>query len=214
MILERVYSKIESRQLQAGKSVVLKSEVCYETNGNMVTHFISPVEYIIVTNKLGEIKLYDPNKNTVLSQQSNLYGSQTTQFFCFLSGKSNDLGLNEMGFIPFKTYAENGLIVSLWKRKTVDPKSPVQQIKIVHQNQHPIYIDYKGNDDRVIRKVFYYGYQQLDKFNFPTINTEIVYTSTTDSIITKTTYNEIRLNAEATSPYFGYKIPATAKKIE
>lgn len=211
--IERIYVKMESKQLQAGKSIILKSEICFEQNGDMVTHFTSPVEYVVVTNKTGEIKIYDPAKNTVISKQANLFSTQSSQLVFFLSGKANDMGLLDLGFIPTKTYPENSLIVSEWMHKVPDTKSPVVKVKLVHQQQKPIYMHYQDKTNTVIRKVFYYGYKQLNQFSFPSITTEIIYNSNTDSVITKTTYSDFKLNEAAKSNYFGYKIPVTARRI-
>lgn len=211
--VERVYAKMVSRQLQSGKSITLKSEICFEQSGNMVTHFTSPVEYIVTTNKTGEIKVYDPEKNTVVVKQAGIFSSQSSQFYYFLTGNTNDFGLSMLGFVPVKTYPEGGLIISEWALKTPDPKIQVQFIKLVHQKQMPIYMDYKDKNKNTIRKVYYYSYKQLDNFNFPTITTEIVYNSATDSVITKTAYTDFKLNADANSPYFSFKVPNNAKKI-
>ncbi len=212
--VEKLYAQVESRQLQAGKLVMLKSEVCYEQNGNMVTHFISPKEYMILTNKTGEIKFYDPALNSIYSNQNASYSSQTSQFYYFLSGKANDMGLGNLGFIPLKTYVEKGLIVTLWGLKVPNKNAPVQQIKIVHQNQNPIYMDYKDGLNKIIRKVYYYTYVQLQQFGFPSTSTEIIYNGPNDSTVTKTVYKDIKLNNEAISYLFGYKIPANAKIIK
>jgi len=211
--IERLYARILSRQVQDGKSITLQSEIFYQENGDLVTHFISPKEYIIISNKLGEIKLYDPVNNTVFTKQNNLFSSQTSQIYYFLSGKSSDMGLNELGFIPVKTYPENNLIVSEWKRKTSDPKSEIQKIKLVHQLQNPIYMDYRDKNNKIIRKVYYYGYRKLYQYSFPSTTTEIIYNSTTDSAVTKTIYNDFRINSDAANNYFGFKIPSTAHKI-
>ena len=113
--LEKVQATVESKQLEKGKSIILKSQIFYQLNGDCVTHFTSPVEYFVTTNKLGEVKVYDPIQNTVLVQQDNLYSSKQTPFYFFLSGKSNDMGLKELGFSPGKTYAEKNNLVSEWK---------------------------------------------------------------------------------------------------
>jgi hypothetical protein len=123
------------------------------------------------------------------------------------------MGLSDLGFVPTKTYPENNLIISEWMHKVPDPKSPVITVKLVHQQQKPIYMDYKDKTNSIIRKVYYYGYKQLNQFSFPSITTEIIYNSKADSVVTKTAYSDFKLNTAATSTYFGYKIPATARKL-
>lgn len=212
--IEKVQAAVVSKQLENGKSITLKSDVFYQSNGDCVTHFTSPVEYFIITNKLGEVKVYDPIQSTVAVQQNDLYSSKTTPFYFFLSGKSNDMGLSDLGFSPVKTYSEKNSIVSEWKNKKTSVNIPVQNIKLVHREQNPIYMEYKAADNKVLRKVYYYNYTKINQYSFPTTTTDIVYnTKTKDSVITKTTYGSIKTNADATGMFFNYKVPTTAKKI-
>lgn len=212
--IEKVQANVETKQLEKGKSVTLKSHIFYQSNGDCVTHYSSPVEYFVITNKLGEVKIYDPIQNTVLVQQDNIYSSKTTPFYFFLSGKSNDMGLADYGFAPVKTYAEKYYLVSEWKMKKTSNGIPVQSVKLVHQQQTPTYMEYKGEKNKILRKVFYYKYTKLNQFDFPTTVTDIVYNlKSKDSVITRTTYSDIKLNADANSNYFNYKVPVTAKKI-
>jgi len=84
---------------------------------------------------------------------------------------------------------------------------------LVHQLQNPIYMDYRDKNNKIIRKVYYYGYRKLYQYSFPSTTTEIIYNSTTDSAVTKTIYNDFRINSDAANNYFGFKIPSTAHKI-
>ena len=212
--IEKIQASIVSKQLEGGKSIILKSDIFYQANGDCVTHFTEPVEYFVMTNKLGEVKVYDPVKSTVIVQQNDLYSSKTTPFYFFLSGKSNDMGLSDLGFAPVKTYPEKNSLISEWKNKKTSVNIPVQHIKLVHREQNPIYMEYKSSADKVLRKVYYYNYTKINQFNFPATTTDIVYnTKIKDSSITKTTYSNIKINAEATGNFFNFKVPASARKI-
>lgn len=214
MSIEKIQASVVSKQLENGKSITLKSDIFYQANGDCVTHFTSPVEYFVITNKLGEVKVYDPIQNTVVVQQNDLYSSKTTPFYFFLSGKSTDMGLSELGFSPVKTYAEKNNLIAEWKNKKASLNIPVQNIKLVHREQNPIYMEYKSADNKVLRKVYYYNYTKVNQFNFPTTTTDIVFnTKTKDSVISKTVYSSIKINAEATGTFFNYRVPVSAKKI-
>lgn len=211
--VEKLYAKMEAKQLQKGKYIVLKSEICYNQNGDLVTHFTSPTEYIALTNKVGELKIYDPKKNTVIIKQAGSFSSQTSQFFFFLSGKTSDMGLTNLGFTPSKTFPENSFVVSEWQRKVPDNNSPIQTVKLVHSAQKPIYMEYKDKNKTAIRKVYYYGYNSIGNLFFPTTTTEIIFNSKSDSVITKTVYTDFKTNNEAVSKYFDFKIPTNAIKV-
>jgi outer membrane lipoprotein-sorting protein len=210
LAIEKLSVDMTIRQVQQGKSVTLKGSLFYQQNGNMVTHFIYPREYMIVANKLGETRLYDPVKNTVIQYQNFLFSTQSSQFYYFFSGKISDMGLTRIGYVQDKTYNEGSLLVTEWKLKTPDKKASIQRIKIVYDGQRPVYMHYQEAGGRVFRKVFYYNYQMLDAYFFPATTTEILYDKG-DSVVSKTNYTDFRLNERATGAYFNYTIPPNAK---
>lgn len=208
--VDKIYAELESRQLKDGRFVTTKAEICYESNGNMVSHYTYPKPYVLLSNNKGEIKLYEPATNTVVLTQNNDFSSQTSEFYYFFSGKLADMGLNDLGYVQEKVYAEKDLVVSIWKLKKPDAKKLVQKIKLVHQRQSPVYMHYEGAKGNVLRKIYYYGYTQLQDVSFPTTSTEVVYNGK-DSVITKSEFRNFKLNEQANSQYFNYKIPANAK---
>lgn len=208
--IERLSASMVTRQVQQGKSVTLKGDIFYQRNGNMVTHFTFPREYMVVGNKLGETKIYDPLKNTVLQYQNFLFSTQSSQFYYFFSGKIADMGLIQIGYVQDKTYNEDGLLVTEWKLKTPNKKALIQRIRIVYNGQQPVYMHYENGAGTIFRKVFYYNYQTLDAYSFPATTTEIVYDKG-DSVVSKTNYSDFRLNDRASGAYFNFTIPANAK---
>src|SRR6218665_1407188 len=110
--IEKLSAEMTSRQVQDGKSVTIKGRIYYQRNGNMVTRFTYPKEYVVISNKLGEIKIYDPARNSVLQYQNFIFSTQSSQFYFFFSGKSSDMGLTDIGFVPEKTYTESNLAVT------------------------------------------------------------------------------------------------------
>lgn len=209
-LIDKVSATIVSKQVQSGKSVTIKGEVFYQHDGNMVTNFTFPRAYIVISNKLGEIKIYDPAKNTVLQYQNALFSSQTSQFYYFFSGKIADMGLTDVGYVQEKTYPEKGVLVSLWKLKTPDKKAVIQKIKLVYQGQKPVYMHYEDGSGKIIRKIYYYNYTLVENNAFPFTTTEIVY-GEGDSTVTKTQFSDFKINHDATSQYFNFKIPSNAK---
>ncbi|KAB7732633.1 hypothetical protein F5984_01365 [Rudanella paleaurantiibacter] len=208
--VERLSATMTTRQVQKGKSVTVRGEVYYQRNGNMVTHFTFPQEIVILANKLGETRIYDPRRNAVMRYQNNAFSTSTTQLAYFLTGATADMGLIQLGFVQDRTYNTGKLLVTEWRLKTPDPKAAIQRVKVVFDKANPIYMDYKNTAGKVIRKVFYYSYQPIDGRPFPMATTEIVYDGA-DSTVAKTTYGGIKINGDANSPYFQYSIPANAR---
>jgi hypothetical protein len=208
--IERLSATITTRQVQKGKSVTVRGQLFYQRNGNMVTHFTFPREVVILSNKLGETRIYDPSRNAVIRYQSEAFSTQTTQLAFFLSGTTSDMGLIRLGFVQDKTSNIGKLLITEWRLKIPNTKSPIQRVKIVYDRANPIYMHYTDGTGKIIRKVFYYGYQPIEGRPFPATTTEIVYQDH-DSTVSKTVYTDFQLNQAATSPYFEYTIPANAK---
>lgn len=208
--IERISASMESRQVQQGRSVTLKGDIYYQRNGNMVTHFTYPREYMVIANKLGETKIYDPVKNTVLQYQNFLFSTQSSQFYYFFTGKIDDMGLTRIGYVQDKTYNESGLLVTEWKLKTPNKRTSIQRIRIVYEGQRPVYMHYQEGSGKIFRKVYYYNYQALDAYSFPSTTTEIVYDKG-DSVVSKTSYKDFKVNGQTADAYFDFTIPANAK---
>jgi outer membrane lipoprotein-sorting protein len=208
--IDRLSASVTTRQLQQGKSVTIRGDVFYQRNGNMVTHLSFPKEVVILANKLGETRIYDPRRNEVVRTQNEAYSTQTTQLAFFLTGTTADMGLIRLGFVQDKTTGQGKRLVTEWRLKNADKKKPIQRVKIVYDQATPIYMHYADAAGKILRKVFYYNYQPIEGRPFPTTTTEIIYQDR-DSTISKTTYGNFLLNAQATSPYFEYTIPANAK---
>lgn len=209
--IEKVSAEMNSRQVQNGKSVSVKGRLYYQRNGNMVTRITHPQEYVVVSNKVGEVKIYSPARNTVMQYQNFLFSTQSSQFYYFFSGKSSDMGLTDIGFVPEKTYNEGNLAVIIWKPKVADKKATIQKVKLVYQLQQPVYMHYEDGKGNIIRKVFYYNYIRLENSSFPSVTTEIVYNGKNDSTVTKTSYTDVRLNHLALTDYMDFRIPSNAK---
>lgn len=208
--IDRLTARMTSRQVSQGKSVTLRGELFYQRNGNMLTRLTYPKELIILANRLGETRVYDPGQNTVILYQNPLFSTQTTQLAVFLTGNATDMGLTHIGYVQKKTSYAKNLFVTDWALKQPDKKALIQRVRLVYSGSDPIYMHYTDGNDRILRKVFYANYQTIGARRFPTSTTDIVYEKG-DSSVTKTTYGDFRLNQQAQSPYFQYGIPANAK---
>lgn len=67
---QKVTAHVFTRQTEKGYVSAITSDLYYTRNGNLVSSFTSPKSYVMVTNSQGEVSLYDPKKNTVMSFQN------------------------------------------------------------------------------------------------------------------------------------------------
>jgi len=207
--VEKLSARMTSRQVQQGKSVTIQGEVFYQRNGNLLTRFSFPKELIILSNKLGETRIYDPKQNSVMRIQNALFSTQTTQLAYFLNGSTADMGLTSIGYVQDRAGNERNLYVTEWKLKQADKKALIQRVKVVYNGTSPIYMHYTDAAGKVLRKVYYSGYQTIGDRPFPTQTTEIVYDKG-DSTVSRTSYTDFRVNQQASSQYFSFTIPANA----
>jgi hypothetical protein len=208
--VRKVSATMTMRTAHKGKTINTKAELCYSTSGRMVSLFPKPSELYVFNNANGELKVYDPTKNSVLQQQNATYSTETTQFFFFLHNRKADLGLSSMGFSLGETKFENGVMITIWKSPTPMAKN-IKRVELVHKGQNPIFMKYVDPSERTIKKVFYYDYTKLGSIDFPQTITQIDYVTARDSIVTKTAYGALKINEQVTTNLLDFKIPANAK---
>ncbi|WP_428657053.1 LolA family protein [Runella sp.] len=211
--VRKVSASMTMRTNHKGKTTNTRAELCYATSGRMVTQFPKPSELYLFNNANGELRVYDPTKNTVLQQQNATYSTETTQFFFFLHNRKADLGLSSMGFSLGTTKFENGVMITTWKSPTPLAKN-IKRVELVHKGQNPIFMKYVDPSERTIKKVFYYDYMKLGTVDFPQTITQIDYVTAKDSIVTKTAYGALKINEQVQSNLLEFTIPSNAKVIK
>ncbi|MHC1706269.1 MAG: hypothetical protein AB9842_01975 [Bacteroidales bacterium] len=207
----KVSMRMEAKSLIKGKAMVINAEIYYQYDqGNMITRYLSPLDYLFITNQKGEAKVYYPKTNEVFIKQSAEFDSEKSLLYFFLSNKMNDLGLKEMGFTITDTRFEENLVITTWFPPATLMKI-YGKVELVHENYKPIYIAYFDRNGKVMRKIFYYEYSSFPQFSLPTKVVEFNYLAPGDSTINKITYSNILVGDKANSPYFKFKIPVNAK---
>jgi len=209
---QKVSAHIFTRQTEKGYVSAVTGDLYYARNGSLVTNFTSPRDYVMVTNPQGEVRVYDPKKNTVMQFQNSLFSTTTTSFFYFFTGKTTDMGLQHSGYKIANTRFDGDMMITEWKAESPQPKDPVVYVKLVHRKSRPIYMDYQDLNHHILRKVYYYDYIELGGVSFPKTFTEILYQKA-DSVITKTEYSNFKLNGEAQSSFFNFSVPENAKLL-
>lgn len=211
---DRIMMKMESQSLQGGKTSTVHGELFYlALDGKLITRIDGQVNQVMITNRYGELAIYNPGKNTVFRTQSLEYSSQNNLIFYFLHGKIHDLGLGEMGFRQQKIEFEDGLMITHWS-----PPSSINHlisyVELVHDDYVPIYAGYYDAGGELVKKVYYSDYEYYPDLILPTTLTEFNYLATGDSIINRVRFSDIRINRQAVSSWFDFEIPEDARIIE
>lgn len=206
----KVSMRMEAKSLNKGKAMIINAEIFYQFDkGNMLTRYLSPLNYMFFTNQKGEAKVYYPKTNEVYLKQSADFDSEKCLLYFFLSNKLNDLGLKDMGFSITDTRFEDHLVITTWFPPAVLINS-YGKVELVHEDYRPIYIAYFDKSGKITKKIFYYEYSSFPQFSLPTKVVELDYLSNGDSIVNKITYSDIKVGEKANSYYFNYKIPLNA----
>jgi outer membrane lipoprotein-sorting protein len=208
---KRVSSDVTIKKYNNGKLITYQAEVFYKAGSGMITVFKDPLNYILVTDVEGNIRIYNPKSNTVNTLRDPSMSSNTSIFYNVLSRKSEDLGLKSIGFVLDKSEIEEGHSVTWW-RSPEHLEKQLKKVKIVHKDGKPVYTAYYRQDDKPFKRTFYGKGAPLQSFWFPDAITEVTYTNPTytDSMVEKTYYTNLKYNEAANSHYFDFKIPASA----
>lgn len=210
----KISLKVESKTLKNGKAVIVKSEVYYKYNeGVMITNYTYPANYIYLSNKIGEAKIYYPDKNEVYLKTDKLFTTENSLLHIFFNNKIADMGLRDLGFKISKTDFEDGLVITTFT-PPVELIDKVAKIKLVHENYMPIYASYFNKEDQITKKIYYYDYMNYKQFSLPLKVTEMNFDLKGDSTISKINFTDVKFDSEATSQYFNYSIPQDAKIIK
>ncbi len=214
MGVDRIMLSMESQTLQKGKAATVRAELFYQSlNGRMVTKFIQPVEQIMITNRLGELSIYNFDDHSVYRRQSMEYSSENNLIYFFLNGKTQDMGLRDMGFTQISTEFSEGLMITKWM-----PPAALghlfSHIELVHEDFMPIYAGYYDAGQKLVKKVYYSDYEIFPEIILPLTITEFNYLPDGDSIISRVRFSDIHMNRQAVSAWFDFEIPDDATIID
>ncbi len=208
----RIQADVTIQQLVNNQVLTIKKEICYQTNGKLVTHILKPQEIITITNSLGEVSSYFPQENTAWATVSPSQSSKNEILAIFSSNERYDLGLSSLGFYVSSQEKDSTRTIRTYLPKSSHPE--ISKIIMVYQDDRPIYCGYFNKDSIENKKIYYQDYISLPRFMFPQNITEITYTASNDTIIRRQIFSNIKYDAEATSRYFDFQIPDSAKITE
>lgn len=212
-IFQKISMEMETRAASGGKATRVKASLYYTAEGKMITYFSEPQELVIVNNKKGEIIIYNPGDNTVMQQQNYMLGTETNQLYFFLENKRNDLGLSAMDYTIRNTRVEDGLKITEWN-PPMNLVKEISKVELVHEKGNPIFMAYHAANGTIIKKMFFYNYTKVsDYISMPAVVTQIDFKTSTDSIVTKTTYSQFKLNQQVVDDKLNFSVPANAKVL-
>lgn len=203
----------EIQVLSKGSKSVFKCDIFYNKEKDaIVTHHFYPVEFVKMSNRFGEMKMYFPETNTVTIQQNQTLSTTNELLYYFVNNDLSDLGLSKEGFSLVKTTNENGMMVTTWQAPAHLPV--VNQIRIVFKDMRPIYSEYINIKGDIIKKIYYGNYADLKTFSLPLRITEISFESKEDSTIKLSVFTNLRTRDFQENNYFNFTIPDDAKIIK
>jgi outer membrane lipoprotein-sorting protein len=205
---------METKRVNNGKLFTVNADIYYKINeGVMVTHYTYPNEYIFFSNRKGEAKIYYPKKNQVSIQQNELFSSENTLLYYFITNHSVDMGLKELGFTIQDTRFENEFMINTFL-PPVQMANKISKIEIVYEEYQPIYTAYFDKSGKINKKIYYSDYSVFEQYSIPLRVTEISFNSSTDSIVSRMIYSDVKIGTNTNSAYFDYTIPKNAKLIK
>ncbi len=204
----KVSADVEVKTVTGGKLTTVTKSVYCTNNGRLVTLFRTPLSYYVISNTKGEIKLYKPDTNEVLSDVDQSMSSGTELVSIFMTGHIDDLGLGYFGYRAGGITREDGYI----KKTFTSSDAGLPSVEIVYEDYLPIYCAYTSRDGRLLSKKYLSDYRTYGRFVLPHRITDISYGKNRDSSIVRTLYSSVKVDAD--DPNFDFQVPADAKPMK
>jgi hypothetical protein len=200
----------ETQVLSKGKKSIFKCDIYYNKEKDaVVTHHLYPTEFVKMSNRFGEMKLYFPSTNSVTIQENSSLSTTNELLYYFVNNKLTDLGLAREGFKLVASARDEDMMVTTWQAPSA--LKEINQIKVVFKDMLPVYAEYFGLDGTVKKKIYYSRYTDFKTFRMPLRITEINFESKTDSTIRLSVFTDILTSGFPDENYFNYKIPDNAR---
>jgi len=200
----------ETQTLMKGSKSIFKCDIYYNKEMDaVVTHHYYPAEFVKMSNRSGELKIYFPATNTVTVQQNESYSTTNELLYYFVNNKTTDLGLAKEGFKLIKTSSEEGLMVTTWQAPVT--LKAINKIKIVFKDMLPVYAEYQALNGSIMKKIYYSNYTDFRTFRMPLRITEISFETKEDSTIRLSVFSNVRTKDFPENSYFNFKIPDDGK---
>ena len=205
----RVSASAQVQTVMDGKVTTVTKEVYCSANGRLVTVFHSPELLYIISNPKGEVQIYRPSAKEVISEVKEDFSDRDDLLYLFLTGRVDDMGLAGYGYKLVSSKQEEGGIIR--KAYRCDEPGRIPRVELVTENFLPIYLAYIDGGGKVVSKTWFTQYLKLPRFFLPARVTNVSYTTSRDSVITRTTYSDVQVDPD--SPLFDFQVPADARLV-
>jgi len=200
----------ETQVLSKGSKQVFKCDIYYNKEKDaVITHHFYPVEFVKMSNRFGEMKIYFPKTNTVTVKQNESFSTTNELLYYFINNKLTDMGLAKEGFTLVNTSHEEGMMITDWQAPS--GKNLIDQIKMVYKDMLPVYAEYIDINGTVMKKIYYGKYADFKTFSLPLRITEVAFKTPSDSTISLSVFSDVVTNDFPENNYFNFKIPDDAK---
>lgn len=200
-----------SQTLQKGKILTTEADQYFTfPEGNIISYFSLPEEYIFISNPLGEARIYHPGQNKVLIESNELFTSRNNSLYYFLTNQTYDLGLKSLGLKVYDSELDGEYLITRWQAP-MDMLNQVDKIELVHENSIPIYSSYKNTKGDITLKVYFEDFYVIEGSEIPKRITEIAFFPDGDSLIKRTDYSMIKSGRACDPDKFNFTIPEDAE---
>ena len=203
---KRVSADVQVKQVSQGKVTTITKSVCCENNGRLVVHFKTPENYYVLTNTLGETKIYIPSRNEVITDETHSLSAKDELLYIFMTGRAEDLGLAQYGYSLTDSSRDGKYLV---KNFGTNISGSAPKIRIAYENYLPICCEYYDKSDKVTSRTYLSSYASFPRLLLPCRVTNISYTKNNDSTVVRTIYSNVKVDSD--DPDFQFEIPADAK---
>ena len=212
--IQLISADLTVKKLEKGTSFTQTATLLYRSNGALISHFHPPVEHIVLNNSNGNIRLYNVKKNEVTVLNEPFLGSNTTYFYFFVNRKMADLGLSDYGFTLYDSQFEAPYQITWWV-PPAELLSQLSKVKLVHKEGRIVFAGYHHPKAGLFKKVYYSGGEYILGSFFPEKITTITYIDQgQDSVIERSVFSEIKVNAAANTLDMEFEIPSDASVVE
>ncbi len=212
--IDTIYFKMEKHSFYKGRTTVTIADIYFTSeNGTIVKNYIQPDGKIAITDRKGELALYDKKNNQVFYEQNPDYNTEDNILFFILSRNVSAEGFNDMGFQFKSNEFDEDRAITKWMPPRF-MKHLFNYVEITYRDQMPFFASYYDTNENLLVKTYFTDYESYPELNMPLTLTEFVYVNENDSIINQVKLTDIKINDTSKNDFFDFEIPGDAEILE